>query len=109
MTYDGFSIAPPACRSQMLRIQKSEDGDVVTFTLSGRIRAEHTAELHRAIEGEGRKDILLDLEDVNLVDQAVVSFLVRCQLGGINLANCPAYIREWILCSPDDDFTWVPE
>jgi hypothetical protein len=56
-----LALQTRAATSQMLRIQRSEDGDVVTFTLSGRISAEHTAELHRAIEDEGRKDVVLDL------------------------------------------------
>ena len=81
----------------MLRIERSEDRDVVTFTLSGRISADRTAELQRVIEDEGRKDIVVDLESINLVDQDVVNFLVRCEIAGVRLANCPAYIREWIL------------
>jgi hypothetical protein len=35
------------CRIQMLRVQRAEDGDVVTFTLSGRISAEHITGLQR--------------------------------------------------------------
>jgi hypothetical protein len=38
----------------------------------------------------------LDLKDLTLVDQDVVSFLRSCEAGGIQLRNCPAYIREWI-------------
>jgi hypothetical protein len=40
--------------------------------------------------------IVLDLKDLRLVDQDVVSFLRRCEAGGIQLKSCPAYIREWI-------------
>jgi hypothetical protein len=30
------------------------------------------------------------------VDQDVVSFLRGCEADGIQLRNCPAYIRAWI-------------
>jgi hypothetical protein len=40
--------------------------------------------------------IVLDLKDLTLVDQDVVSFLARCEADSIKLKNCPAYIREWI-------------
>jgi hypothetical protein len=38
----------------------------------------------------------LDLEDLTLVDQGVVSFFRRGEANNIQLKNCPAYIREWI-------------
>jgi hypothetical protein len=36
------------------------------------------------------------LEDLTLVDQDAVTFLRRCEAGGVQLENCPAYIHEWI-------------
>ena len=39
---------------------------------------------------------VLDLKDLTLVDQDVVSFLSRCESAGIQFENCPTYIREWI-------------
>ena len=87
----------------MLRIQKSENGDVI-FTLSGRMDAENTAQLKILLEAEpkGRR-IVLDLEDLTLVDQDAVSFLRRCEANNIALKNCPAYIREWITREGRDD------
>jgi anti-anti-sigma regulatory factor len=80
-----------------LRIQKSENGEVVVFTLSGRIREEEVAELQRLFEVE-RQDhrIVLDLKEVKLADRDAVRFLARCEANGTRLVNCPAYIREWI-------------
>jgi anti-anti-sigma regulatory factor len=81
-----------------LRIQKSENGVVVVFTLSGRIREEEVAELQRLFEVEGQDHrIVLDLKEVKLVDRDTVIFLARCQAKGTRLENCPAYIHEWIL------------
>jgi hypothetical protein len=80
----------------MLKIQRSANGKVV-FTLSGRIEAEDVAELQRLfdLEGEGPR-LTLDLKDVTLLDRDAVRFLARREADGIQLENCPAYIREWI-------------
>jgi hypothetical protein len=39
---------------------------------------------------------VLNLQEVKLVNRDVVSFLATCETRGITLANCPAYIGEWI-------------
>ena len=97
ITYDGLTIAAHFGNAQMLRIQRSEVGNVVTFILSGRFSAEHAAELKRLLEAEVCKDIVVDLEEVTLVDQDAVNFLARCEIDSVRLTNCSAYIREWIL------------
>ena len=80
-----------------LKIQKLARGEVVDFTLSGRIRAEEVAELQRLFEVEGQDHLIaLDLKEVKLVDRDAVKFLARCEANGTKLENCPAYIREWI-------------
>ena len=80
----------------MLKIQRSANGKVV-FTLSGRIEAEGIDELRRLFElEEVGVHIALDLKDVTLVDRDAVKFLARREADGIQLENCPAYIREWI-------------
>jgi hypothetical protein len=53
-------------------------------------------------EASGRR-IALDLGDLTLVDQDVVSFLRHCEADGIEFKNCPAYIREWITGEGDAD------
>ena len=80
------------------KIQRSVKEDIVTFTLSGRIKAEEVAELQRLFEVE-RQDhrIVLDLKEVKLADKDAVRFLAGCEANGIQLENCPAYIREWIV------------
>jgi anti-anti-sigma regulatory factor len=81
----------------MFRIQRSTDGKFVVFTLSGQFKAAGLAELQKLLECEaGDHNLVLDLNEVKLVDRDVVSFLVRCEATGVKLANCPAYIREWI-------------
>ncbi len=79
-------------------IEKSAQEEFVVFTLSGRIEAALTPELQKLIDLDAEnRGIILDLRQVQLVDQDTVRFLARCEADGIKLANCPAYIREWIL------------
>jgi anti-anti-sigma regulatory factor len=81
----------------MFKIQRSANGKFVVFTLSGRIKPAGVVELQKLLESEtGDHKIVLDLEEVKLVDRDVVSFLASCEAKGMKLANCPAYIREWI-------------
>jgi hypothetical protein len=90
-------------RGRMLRITRAANGEVV-FKLSGRMDAENVGELEKLFgaEASGRR-IVLDLEDLTLVDQDVVSLFRRCEANGIELKNCPAYIREWISGERDTD------
>jgi len=83
-------------KSSVFRIHRSENGEVV-FTISGRIDAEHIAELETLIgaEGKGRR-IILDLKDMTLTGQDGIDFLTRCEASGIALVNCDPYVREWI-------------
>ena len=87
----------------MLKITRATNGEVV-FKLSGRMDAENVSELEVLFSAEesGRR-IVLDLENLTLVDQDVVSFLRRCEAESIQLKNCPAYIREWITGELDAD------
>ena len=81
----------------MLKIQRSTQGAFVLFTLSGRIQAADVTELQRLLDLEANKQhITLDLYEVKLVDREAVRFLARCEVEGITLVHCPAYIRAWI-------------
>ena len=80
----------------MLKIERTANGEVV-FKLSGRMGAENVSELETLISAEpSGQRIVLDLKDLRLVDQDGVSFFGRCEANGIELKNCPAYVREWI-------------
>lgn len=81
----------------MLKIQRSPKGQEVVFVLSGRMDAENIGELETLLRKEASDSrTVLDLKDLALVDQDVVSFLRGCEADGIQLRNCPAYIRAWI-------------
>ena len=87
-----------------LRIERSAHERVVVFALSGRIEFEHVEELKRLFRLEpGHHDIVLNLKDITLVDQNGVGFLARCEADGLELTNCPAYVREWIARERDQE------
>jgi hypothetical protein len=61
------------------------------------METENIPELETLLNAEASgRHVLLDLSDLTLVDQGVVSFLKRSEAGGIELKNCPAYVREWM-------------
>jgi hypothetical protein len=90
----------------MLRIEKGRDGPVTRLRLSGRIQSESIACIRSAMNDSVRT--VLDLSEVTLVDIAVVRFLIRCEDEGIDLVQCPAYIREWILRERAESIQAVP-
>jgi len=72
---------------------------VVIFALSGRIEESDLEQLENLLRAEGGgqgQSMSIDLKEVRLVDRQVVRFLAVCESEGIQLRNCPAYIREWI-------------
>jgi hypothetical protein len=80
----------------MFKIQRSAS-DRVLLLLSGRIEAEDVAELQRLLRLEASgQPIALDLQEVTIIDRDAMRFLARCGQEGIQLENCPAYVREWI-------------
>jgi hypothetical protein len=78
-----------------LRIERSARQRFTVFTLSGRMEAEQVAELKKVFDRDYR-NIILDLRDVRLVDRDAVRFLRDCEAEGMQIENCPAYVRDWI-------------
>ena len=81
----------------MWKLEKSQNDGSLVFALSGRLEQAQLPELQKILEVESDKqNVVLDLKELKLVDQAVVLFLAHCESSGVHLENCPAYIREWI-------------
>jgi anti-anti-sigma regulatory factor len=81
-----------------LRIQRTDEQDLVVFILTGRIQAEQVPELQELLQSESPDHhVVLDLKEVKLVDRDVVRFLAHREAEGTKLRNCSAYMREWIL------------
>jgi hypothetical protein len=79
----------------MVRIDNDSAGRATRLRLSGRIRSEDLASIRSAMN-DGRMRKMLDLTDVDLVDIAVVQFLISCEDEGVELKQCPPYVREWM-------------
>jgi len=85
----------------MLKIQRTANGDVV-FAVSGQLEAERLCELSTLLAQESSKRaVALELKDLVLVDRDAVGFLRACAEKGIELRNCPQYIRIWMASDGD--------
>ena len=69
--------------------------DCIVLRVSGRIGGEHVDTLRELI-GREKGGVAIDLTEVMLVDRETVRLLALSEAGGIELRNCPAYIREWV-------------
>jgi hypothetical protein len=78
-----------------LRIEKSARQRFSVFSLSGRMDAEQVAALKELFDRD-YPNIILDLRDLRLADRDAVRFLRGCESAGMQLENCPAYVREWM-------------
>ncbi len=70
----------------------------VVFRVSGRIDREYAEVLQELIENEKTAEarVALDLTEVTVVSLEAVRALTVAEANGIELRNCPAYVREWI-------------
>ena len=50
----------------------------------------------RDLLGQERGAVAIDLKEVLLIDQDAVKLLTAAEANGVELRNCPAYVREWI-------------
>lgn len=80
----------------MLRIEKDCNGCVTRLRLIGRIESDLITSIRTAMSNCCAHKIL-GLSEVSLVDLGVVRFLISCEDEGIELVECPPYVREWML------------
>jgi hypothetical protein len=69
--------------------------DRAMFFVSGRIAEEDVDTLLALLEQE-KGVVTIDLKDVLIVDREAIKLLAVCESNGVELRNCPAYIREWV-------------
>jgi hypothetical protein len=77
------------------RVEKLSKDGATLLRLSGRIEAEYIPQLKAEIKAEPVVTCL-DLDQVKLLSSEVLTFLDTCERQGIELRNCPPYVREWI-------------
>jgi anti-anti-sigma regulatory factor len=73
-------------------------GGFVVFRVSGRIDGASFEVLQELTENEktAKGGLALDLTEVTVVSFEAVRALTVAEANGIELRNCPAYVREWI-------------
>ncbi len=92
------------------RIHRSAATDnTIVFTLSGDMNLEHSTQLEEILASEVAGRVTLDLKDVTLVDRDAVGFLSTAEAAGIQLVNCPDYVRGWITAERQPDQARAPE
>lgn len=78
------------------KIERFVDGeDFVLLRVSGRVDGEHVDTVKEVIARE-KGGVAIDLGEVILVNREAVRLLAVSEANGIELRNCPAYIREWV-------------
>jgi hypothetical protein len=63
--------------------------------ISGQITGKDVDLLRSLLEQE-RSVVAIDLKDVLIVDREAIKLLAMRESNGVELRNCPPYIREWV-------------
>jgi|SRR5215467_15135217 len=73
------------------------DGFVI-FRVSGRIDGAHVEALRELAEKDNTTTggLAIDLTEVTLVSREAIKALSLAEANGIELRNCPPYVREWV-------------
>jgi len=76
----------------------------VVLRVSGHIEGTYVAMLRESMEKETptKRKLAIDLAEVTLVSQEAVEALADAEARGIELGDCPAYVREWVSRSKDN-------
>jgi hypothetical protein len=78
------------------RIDRVVDADnLIVLCISGKISGQHVDTLRNVLRQEAGA-LAIDLKNVSLVDREAVQLLALTEDSGMELRNCPAYIREWV-------------
>jgi hypothetical protein len=90
-----------------LKIESAFDGKAATLRLSGRIEGDHLAAIQEEVT-RYRPHLVFNLGEATLVDREVVRFLAEREMEGVELVECPRYIREWIARERSQDSSCNP-
>ena len=78
-----------------LRIEQDSRHGKTVLKLIGQIHSEDLDDF-RGQTQEAGLGMAFDLDELTLVDAGVVRYFGECEERGVELQNCPPYIREWI-------------
>ncbi len=77
------------------RIDRVVEGNLIVLSISGTITGQHVGTLRGVLQQESAA-VAIDLKNVSLVDGDGVQLLALSEDSGMELRNCPAYVREWL-------------
>jgi len=97
----------PSAFRMTLKIESAFDGKTATLRLSGRIEEDHLAEIQAEVRRYHPR-LAFNLGEATLVDREVVRFLAAREVEGVELLDCPRYIREWIARERSQEFPINP-
>ena len=69
--------------------------DLVLFRMSGQIDEEGLDTMREVLAGE-KGEFAVDLKEVSLICREAVMLLALIETRGIELRNCPSYVRDWV-------------
>jgi hypothetical protein len=69
--------------------------NLVLFRMSGQIDEEGLDTMGQVLAGE-KGEFAIDLKEVSLICREAVVLLALIETRGIELRNCPSYIRDWV-------------
>src|SRR5215471_13802402 len=69
--------------------------NLAVLFISGQITGEHVQMLQEVLEHQSG-GFAINLKNVRLVDREAVKLLAISEANGIELRDCPGYIREWV-------------
>ncbi len=73
--------------------------ELVTLAVCGKVNADSLPgdrPLHRPAGQRNRQQVVLDLSEVTLLDRAAARFFGETLKRGVEVVNCPPYIKHWI-------------
>ena len=80
----------------MLKMKRIREKGGTRIHLSGELRCAHLGDLCAEVE-QAVQPVTLDLDEVEVVDIDGIRSLNECCARGIQVVNCPPYIREWMI------------
>ena len=90
--------------ARLLRLHIASDAKPMTLRidrvrdrvrLSGEFRSEHVHQVMAELD-LCTPPVVLDLAEVDLADVEAVRFLNSCEVTGVSVLHCSAYIRAWM-------------
>lgn len=81
---------PMTCKIEHLTAE-----GVSVFHVYGHVQSEHVSTIEELVAREDGQ-VELDLTEITLADRDTVSYLALCEMRGIELKNCPPFLRDWV-------------